>query len=327
MATEIRELDVSYNGDLADTMFYEPVFMDEDMTNNFRIMPNVVTEKKMQFIGRMEKIVRKYSGCGFRPVGNLDIYKRKVRVSKHKVNVKQCFDEFIDTVLEEQLNRGLSIKNLSGTVMQEILTGKVREGIALDTQRLYEFGDESSSDPAYDAMNGMFTVHYPKMRTDGLLAYTDSGSGSALNAGDAMDLLRQVYNNQPLALKGLPNAMKSLRVSGTVYERYIEDIEDGGGGDFGLMATINGIQTPMFRGLQVIPRWRWNEIYAADFGETNKHIVELSATKNKVIATDLVNAQNELRVWYSEDDEELKVKGHWKMGGDYIHHSLFSVAY
>lgn len=322
----MRDFAVSYNGDHADTFFFEPVYMDEEITNYYRVMPNVTSKKKMQFAQKMEKIVRKWSGCGFSPVGGLKVYERSVEVDRQKVNVAQCIDEFLDTVFEEQLNRGLSIKNIDGTIFRSILIEKVREGIALDTQRLFDFGDKSSADPAYDTMDGLFTVHYPALNAAGLLAYTDTSSGSVLNAGDGIAILQSVYDKQPLQLRGLPDPDKEFQVSGSVFTQYQRDIESGGGGDYGLMSMINGIATPTFRGVPIRTKWRWDSIWT-ELGDSNKHVCELSIRDNKVLAVDLISAKNDLRVWYDEDEEQMKIKAHWKAGANYVHHDLISVGY
>ena len=147
-----------------------------------------------------------------------------------------------------------------------------------------------------------------------------------MNSGDGIAILRAVYDQAPLPLKGLPNSEKVLNVTGSVWMQYNEDIEEGGGGDFGLMTLIDGNPKLYFRGIEVRPQWRWDEIATA-LGTTLPNYVEYTTKMNKVLATDVLDPSSELRIWYDDKDEKNYVKARFKMGSNYIHPSLISVGY
>lgn len=323
---EQGQFSVSYTGDLANEIFLEPVFFDDELRTSYRIMPNVTSRRKMQFAQALEKIVRKYAGCGFTPVGALTVYDREIEVNKMKIDMELCMDEFLDTVFEELLNTGTRIGDLTDTVLSNILITRVQQAIRLDIERLLHFGDTSSADPAYDPMDGLWTVYYPALVTQTLVPRTDTGSGSAIATGDGIEILKAVYDQAPLQLKALPANQKVLNVTGAVYNAYRADIEDGGGGDYGLLATINGIEMLTFRGVPVKPMWRWDAILT-ELGTSLPNYVEYTTPLNKVVATDITNPGTDLQMWYDPKDEKMYVKGRWKMGANYIHHSLISLGY
>jgi len=118
---EISQLDVSFRGTEANNIFLEPVFFDDDLRGQFRVLGNVANKKKMVFVQDLENIVRKYSGCGFNPVGSVDIYQRTIDVEKMKVDLEMCWDEFEDTVFEELLKTGTRLPDVSGTLIENIL--------------------------------------------------------------------------------------------------------------------------------------------------------------------------------------------------------------
>ncbi len=324
--TEMGQFQVNFTGDEANELFLEPVFFDDDITGQFRVMPNVVTKKKMAFVQALENIVRKYSGCGFAPVGAVNIYDRFIEVEKARVDLEICWDEFEDTVFEELLNTGVRLPDLTGTLLQQIITRRIQEAIRLDVQRLAYFGNSASNDPNYDLFNGLWTVHYPALVADLLIPRTLTGSGSDLTAGDGIEILRAVYDQAPLQLKGLPMNQKVINVTGSVYTQYREDVEEGGGGDYGLLRMIDGIEQLTFRGIPVIAQWRWDEILA-NLSVTKPHYVEYTTPMNKVLATDVTNPATELTTWYDMKDEKVYTKGRFKMGANYVHHSLISVGY
>ena len=130
--------------------------------------------------------MRKYTGCGFRPVGNKRMYEREVTVEKIKLDISYCWDEFEDTIFEELQNRGLRFTDLTDTLFEQIITQQVQQAIKLDTERIYHFGDKSSTDPNYDMMDGLWNVVYPGLVGQDLIPYFNTDSGNALTAGEGV---------------------------------------------------------------------------------------------------------------------------------------------
>lgn len=326
--TELGQLDVTYRGDEASQIFFEPVFFDEELLSSYRVMPNVTTRKKMQFAEKLEKIVRRYTGCGFNPVGGLNIYDRYVEVDKMKINIELCMDEFLDTVIEELLNTGTRLPDITGTQIESILINRVRQGLRLDIERIFHFGDRSSTDPNYDQMDGVWTVHYPALVAANLCPRYNTQSGSALSAGDGIDILRTVHDNAPNELKALPNNQKVFNVTGSIWLQLMEDYENAGGADGGFMLLREGQPTMNFRGIAIRPMWRWDDILN-ELGTPNAHYIEYTTPQNKVLATDVggVNPGADLTMWYDQKEEKVYVKSLWKMGSNYVHPSLISVGY
>lgn len=324
--TELGQFAVSYRGDLANEIMLEPVFFDTEIRSTFRVMPNVTNRRKMQFVDKLENIVRKYTGCGFAPVGNMNVYEREIEVNRMKIDMEMCWDEFKDTVMEELLNTGTRLPDLTGTVLENVLITRVQQALRQDLERLAFFGNTASNDPVYDPTDGLWTVHYPALVAATLIPRTNTGSGSDLTAGDGIEILRAVYDQAPNELKALPANQKVFNVTFSVYNQYLVDIEDGGGGDYGLLQLINGVQTLTFRGIPVMPMHRWDSILTS-LGTTKPHYVEYTTPLNRVLATDITDPGTDLSMWYDQKDEKVYVKGRWKMGTNYIHHSLISVGY
>jgi hypothetical protein len=325
-SVEISQLDVSFRGTEANNIFLEPVFFDDDLRGQFRVLGNVANKKKMVFVQQLENIVRKYSGCGFNPVGSVDIYQRTIDVEKMKVDLEMCWDEFEDTVFEELLKTGTRLPDISGTLIENILLTRVQQAIRNDITRLSYFGDQSSNNPNFDSLDGFWTVYYPQLVADDLVPRANTGSGTNLASGDGFAILRDVYDQAPLQLKGLPANQKVFNVTQSVYSQLREDIENGGGGDYGLLQLINGVEQFTFRGVTVIPQFRWDDI-ATSLGTTKPHYVEYTTPQNKVLATDVLSPETALELWYDQKDEKVYIKARFKMGVNYIHPSLISLGY
>jgi hypothetical protein len=322
-----QQLNINFTGIEANTLFFEPIYQDPDVRADFRIISNVTTKRKLAFVQELEKVVRQYSGCGFTPAGNAKIYERTLQVDKVKVNLEWCWEEFKDTVYEEALNKGISLPDISGTLIFDILQTLAQSAIKKDNSRLAFFGDRASVNPDYDATDGLWTVYIPQFVAANQCPYTNTNSGVALAAGDGIDYLRAVYNAADVRLKGLPNSMKKFYVSGSIFEQYREDIENGGGGDAGVTTLQNGQEVFSFRGIEVKPMWLWDEIMTGDFASPNTHYILYTTPQNLVFGTDLLDAENQFKVWYNDDSEAMRVKVLYKMGFNVVHPSLLSVGY
>ena len=325
----MRSFSVDLRGSEASEIFLEPVYTDPSIMAQFRMMPSVVSKKKMLFAQDLEKVVRKYAGCGFKPVGNFNIYERSVEVEHLSADIEQCWDEFKDTIIEELFNRGVRFPDMTDTLLGDILRTRAQEAVQRDITRLAYFGDAASSNKEYNAIDGLWEVYYPELVADSLIPRAMTGSGSAITSGNGIDILKDVTEQADIRLKKIPNNLKVLNVSGSVWEAYRTDLENNGGGDGGRTMMIDGAETLFFRGILVNPMWDWN-IYKDEIDSTtNNHLVEYTTRLNKVMASDIATGSPEAqwKVFYDEKEEKMCMKTRFKMGVNFIHPSLISVGY
>jgi len=325
----MRNFSVDLRGSEASEIFLEPVYTDPSLMSQFRVMPTVVSKKKMVFVEDLEKIVRSYAGCGLKPVGNFGIYERSIDVERCAAVMFQCWDEFKDTIFEELMNRGVRFPDLTDTLLGDIMRMRMMEAVQRDINRLAYFGDKASLDPVYNVVDGLWEKYYPELVTDGLVPRTNTGSGSVIPANGGIDILKDVYDQADVRLKRLPNNVKYFNVSGTVWEAYRNDLETTGGGDASRTMLIDGQEMLTFRGIPVNPVWDWNTYKDEVDGTTNNHLVEYSTRLNKVIASDIATGtpDAQYKIWYNEEDEMMKAKTIFKFGVNFIHPSLISVGY
>ena len=327
MGTIQHEFSVSYKGIEAQKLFFEPIFTDILNIGDFTVLPDVVYKRKLQYVDKLEKIVRKNTGCGFSAAGNFGITEREIDVDEVKINIEQCYDEFKSTVLQEKLKKGNMKFDMSGTEIFKYLIQKVKDATLLDYMRLFWFGDKASASADYDITDGLWTVHIPALVAAASVPYTATGSGAPLAAGQGEALLRSVYESAALPLKGLPTNEKVFLVSGSVYEQYREDLENSGGGDAGRQLVIDGAQQLTFRGIPVKPNWNWDVYTSADLGLPDHHQILYTTPKNLIFATDLFSSLASVLVFYDQLQEKTYVKVNGKMGSNYVHPSLMAVGY
>jgi len=327
MPTVLKQRSVSYEGIEANTLFFDPIFLPDGEFSDYTVIPNVVSKRKLQYIKKLEKIVQKKTGCGFTPVGKFGMYDRTIEVDDIKVNLEQCVDEFKDTVLEEKLKKGTLREDLTGTEIGNLILENVQQGLILDYFRLFWFGDKSSLDSTYNVTDGIWSVHIPALVAANLTPYTSGLSGAPLAAGNATTILTGVYDTQSLALSALPDGDKLFYVSKSIWNAYRDDLENAGGGDAGRQMLIDGVQTLLFRGIRIVNNPTWDEYTTNDLGQVDQHEVMLTIPKNLVFATDLMSSLTQVMMFFDPFEEVTKVKVCAKFGTNFVHPSLFSVAY
>jgi hypothetical protein len=332
--TQTGQLGVSFQGVQATRIFLNPIFHDENVRNIFMMMPNVVYRKKMIFATALDDYLRQRTGCGFKPLGNFDLNERCVETTMLKGEVEQCFDEFVDTVLMELTRKSVEMGDLSGTTLATILLNRMQQGASRQINKLAFFGDKSTADATQNIVDGLWTVYLPQLVTQNLTPHVDSNSGTALASGEAIDLLDAVFENATNELKAFEMSRRRFYVSNNVFEQLTKDLRDGatGSGAF-IQETEDGRVSIRFRGIQVVPFLRW-EALAAQYGAgdlvgvtSNFNLVLYTMPENLIIATDRASDMNRIQTWFDMDTETYKARTAFKLGFNYIHPSLMSVAW
>lgn len=326
MATQLITKAVNYKGINATQIFFQPLFKDVVGLGAFKLMSNVRNKQKMGFVNKLEGIVQKKTGCGFTPSGKLGVYERTISVNPAKINLEICNDEFKNTLWEEKTKSGNLQYDLSGTEIMDILLQQAREGAAADILKLFWYGDTASNDILLNVADGIWQVHIPTLVANNLIPRVNTNAGTPLAAGDATDFLQEVYDNAPLALKGLPVSMKAFMVSGSIYEWYVKDLQ-AANVYVGVSMQVNGVADVRFNGIPVIPNYLWDVTDTNDLGAPDTHRILYTTPENLVFATDMTSDLNSFMVFTDELEEKTYVKANFDLGTNYVHESLFSVGY
>lgn len=327
MPTKLDSALINVRGKEANEIFFNPIFMDEDYQNEFRFIPNVPSKRAMYFVNKLEDIVRKAGGCGFRVTGDTTMYERCIETHRQVAGVAMCYDELIDTALQELLNKGVEQTNLEGTVLAQILLERMMEGVMLDNQKLRWFGDTDNANPSYNACDG-FWKWIEQAVANNLTPYYNSGT-AALNPGDGQAILQAVYDQQEDTLYGLPDSEKVFFVSKSVYQQYKQDLKTFGGGDAGLGFNINGQEVVAFEGIRVEQQRRWNTILS-DLGDDKVNRALLTTPANLLVGSDqngIGSAAPSVRAWYEFKDQKYYAETIYTYGTQILHPELISVAY
>lgn len=311
------ELNLNIQGDEASKLLLSPIFFEDSVPELFEVMPMVNSEKKMAYASVMKNVLQRSISCGLRPKGEVDIYERCINTDLVAVYVTQCFDEALNLAYQSALKTGADISDLNGTIFMEILVRRVQEAIKKDIEKLAFYGDKVSADANINLTDGMW-VYIFDLVARSLIPYVDTNSGTPLGAGDGIDILEAMYENQSNELKAVAPAQKLFLVSTDLYFQYVKDLEQGSINSEAYTSNIeSGGRGSRYRNIEVRPMWDWQQ-YALDFqGTADAHQAILTTRDNMVMATDVQSPQNQLQVWYDMDSELNKIRTRFRFGFNY----------
>lgn len=332
--TSVDSFNINLQGTQASQLFLEPIFKSDSIATNFMVMGNVTGgSKKIKYHAIVENILKTYSGCGFQANTVTDFTEKEVYLKKLAADMQFCWEDFADILWESAYRQGAADwTDLTGTAMQDIFQTLFVNALVKDINRLAYFGDESSSNVNFSAVDGMWSVIYPREVAASRTPFYDitEATEAALRsaaAGRGVEILQSVYENQSDALYGIADADKVFNVSRGVYDKYRRDLQNTAvnGGDNGLLIR-NGLQVLTFNGIEVVCNPTWGtDAYNA--GVTGRNFVELTARFNKVLVSNLNGFDFGFRTWFEQKDEKVYIMSRPKVGFDIIHGTLASVAY
>lgn len=324
----------TYNGrEFLTELFYKPQEAGQDVFGIYKVM-QVVDKTNLYIPGNLSKILRKYTTCGFSQVGSLAISDRTISTAKVKVNLEECEDAFDGTVFEEAIKQGVDIDDLRGTVVEEILRTSLLKALASDIPRIQWFAEGGASSTDYDQFDGWVELIQISSASVGQFfdMNTDSNieSGGAMVADGSITLFRNMYENQAKTLRGVDRGAKNYYVTSSIMDNYLTTLEDTQN-ERGQLNLEDGKTVVKFRGIDIVEVKGW-DTSLADTDNPQKvavgaNMCVLSTPDNLIIGCDVLSPSNEVKVWFSEDDEVLRMKSKFKLGAQILHPELISFAY
>jgi hypothetical protein len=317
-------------------LFYKPQEGSDDIFADYKVM-QVADKSNLYIPGNLTKILKEYSGCGFSASGNLTISDRVISTEKCKVNLEQCEDAWDDTVFEEALRTGVDIDDLRGTIVEDIIRRKMIEAMRSDIGRMQWFNKNGHSDSDYAHYDGWLQLAFD---TSANLGYVfNMGGDSSIETSSVDDTLvtdgaltafRRIWTNQSKTLRSVPRQDKRLYVTATIMDNYLVSLEDTQN-ETGQARLEDGKLNITFRGVPVVEVMGW-DTHLADSGnpqatKIGDNLIVLSTPDNLIVGSDITNPDNEIKTWYSEDNETLRFKAKLKLGAQILHPEFMSILY
>ncbi len=314
----------TYSGANLNEIFYEPVFRSDDLMRNYRVIPNVKHKMNVYTSAALTKIVEPYTTCSSTSGSQqFNIDDKVITAGRCRVALEQCSQAFFDTYIEEMYRSGADVMNVEGTQLGDAIVNRAVKGIASDIVRLAWGGDIAGAVAGYTAFDGWMEL----MKAETVLEY--AGTPAAPTAGQAIGLIRKVYDEAPAALQQVPSSDKKMFVTPKIFNAYLANLE-GSSADLAIVNQVDGMRRVMFRGVELVPMYEWDTILA----DTNPDLfntvagadvnngVCYCAVENLILGSDVTDPEGSFKVFYDDLEEKMFFRGYFKLGVQYLYSSL-----
>jgi hypothetical protein len=225
-------------------------------------------------------------GCGFSADGSTEISERLVETAQAKVNDEWCEEDLLGKFAEYTVDIQAGKEKLPFEA--EIMSQVVRN-INKEVERQIWVGDKNNG----DLIDGFVTIAQGADSASTITGQTASGASAYEAVLDTLALIPEEI---------LDDAV--IFVSPSIFREYIQDLVKA---NLYHYDPANGDWEEMF-----IPGS--NVKVRKTFGLKGKNNIYASTYDNMVYAADLINAKEELKVWFSDDNDVTRMKVRFNFG-------------
>ena len=230
--------------------------------------------------------LQEVSGCGFSAEGSTEISERLVETAQAKVNDEWCEEDLLGKFAEYTVDIQAGKEKLP---FEAEIMGQVVRNINKEVERQIWVGDKNNG----DLIDGFVTIAQNADSASTITGQTESGATAYEAVKDTLALIPEEIRDEAV-----------LFVSPAVFREYIQDLVAA---NLYHYDPANGDWEEMF-----IPGS--NVKVRKTFGLKGSNYIYASTYDNMVYAADLINAKEELKVWFSDDNDVTRMKVRFNFG-------------
>ena len=240
----------------------------------------VKTTERLNYLD-VDPVLQDGSACGFSAQGSTVLADREVETAVIKYNDQWCWKDMLGKFAEYQVRINA---NEDGLPFESEITDQIVKGINKKVEMLIWQGDKSNN----DLIDGFLTI------AEG----ADSASTIVVTAAtgtSAYERIKGVYMAIPEAW--IDNAV--IFVSPALFREYVQNLVSAN--LYHYDPAFSGELTEMFvPGSDIKVR--------KAYGLTGSNKIYASVPDNMVYACDMLDAKEDFKMWYNDEDELVKVK-------------------
>ena len=230
------------------------------------------------------------AGCGFTPQGEAKFTQRQIVTGRIKIDTEFCPDNLIGKYNEYLVRVNAHQTDLP---FEEEIMGSIIDGIRAKMEKAVWQGDTASSDANLK--------HF-----DGLLKALNAASGvvkESVQSDSAYDAIKTVYMAIPEHLLSKSNV--KIHVSPAVYRQFLMELVEKN------LYHYSGAQNEyptefVFPGTNVA--------VALAEGLAGTQNIVAAQDSNLVYGCDMEGDMEDLKLWFSDDNDVFRLKGKWNAG-------------
>ena len=226
------------------------------------------------------------TGCGFSADGSTVISERVVETAQAKVNDEWCEEDLLGKFAEYQVEIQAGKEKLP---FEAEIMGQIVRNINKEVEKQIWTGSTSGS----DLINGFVTIAQGADSASTITGATASGASAYQAVKDTLALIPEELIDDAV-----------IFVSPALFREYIQDLVAA---NLYHYDPANGAWEEMFiPGSSVKVR--------KTYGLKGTNYLYASTYENMIYACDLLNAKEELKVWFSDDNDVTRMKVRFNFG-------------
>jgi len=245
-------------------------------------------------------LVLQAAACGFNTSGSVNLTQRTLTVSGIKVNETLCPADLDNYFLGQKLRPGSINDNVPE---EEKIVDKYVKEIQSANEALIWRGNTSSTNPNLARATGLLQIVSASYAASEGVLVPNASTGS-ITLSNVDDKVEAMVDNIPTAI--MEQEDLTLFVPYSVFNLYVQKLRNDNlfhyptatAGEFEMM--IPGVAAKV----QLV----------ATAGLNSTSAMVLSSAKNLFVGTDLLDETDNLRMWYSEDNDEVRFRANYKLG-------------
>lgn len=250
------------------------------------IQTGVKTSERIHFMDTNVQI-QEANGCGFNPNGGTEFAERDITTGQFKVNDQYCPEDLITKFNQVKLRIDA---NGSDMPYEAEIMNAIVDGINKQMEILVFQGDTSNS----DLIDGFLT------QAEG----ADSASTIVVTAATGTSAYQRILGvYMAIPEKIVDDAV--IMVSPSTFRSYVQDLVTAN--LFHYDPAFSGELTEMFLPGSSVKVMKC-------YGLTGSDAIYATTLKNLYGACDLESAKEEIKLWFSDDDDIYKLKVRWNFG-------------
>ena len=348
---------LTFAGTNASKYLLEPMFHSDEIMRNYSIYPNVKYKQFITMAPGLKSITARNSGCNTTnacdPEG-FTMEQKELEVFQVSVKQEQCWNEFQNLYIAESYKAGLNMPDLTGTQIADVILNRIKTAVQYDTVRNMWAGDSGAAvaDCSYQSMgNGLWeklsvgtAINSATQLREVTATATAAGNliavGSTIDPSDADLLLQTVFDTAPAELQQTPASEKRIFVTPNIYNAWygaLTQVAQAGSVDYGHSEAQSGVNYSriLFRGVEVVPMYEWDTALTALTGADLPPLFTAGAAgiqatqgaiyaakDNLIIGTNVMDPDNQLKMFYDEASDLMYIRANFTMGFQYGWDSL-----
>jgi len=242
-------------------------------------------------------------GCGYSPSGTTSFTQRTVTVGKIMIAETICVKDFEAKFTQEALRAGSNYTDFGNAEFLDAYLAKKNARIAAQLETAIWQGETTGSTANLNKFDGLQKLIDPSAVDANVTGFTGlTGVVSTVNASNVIACTEAVYKAIPAAIVGKGDVKifvgydwyRLLILAYREKNMFSYNPQDDNANSFILPAT--NIEIIAVHGLN---------------GQGDAYAFSMS---NAVMAVDLEDEESNYRVWYSEDNDEIRTKVSFKVG-------------